>query len=74
MAKLTDSISALTTADREVAEEWLTFTQQPFAQVEGRIKAYKKGETSTLKLLNDLDFARGMIVEASEKFRATVSL
>ena len=72
MAKLADNFSALSSADKEVVEKWLTFTQSAFARVEARIKAYKKGETSTLKLLGDLEFARKMISEASDNIGTTV--
>ena len=72
MAKITDNFSAFSSVDREVVEEWLTFTQNAFAKAEARIKEYKRGETSTLKLLLDLKFARQMISEASDKIGATV--
>ena len=72
MATITDNLSALSIADREIVEQWLTFTQHTFACAEARIQEYKKGETSTLKLLNDLESARTMISEASENIRGTV--
>ena len=72
MAKITDNISALSDTSRETVGEQLTLTQKTLARVEARIEEYKRGETSTLKLLNDLEFARQILAEVSEKIGAAV--
>src|ERR1017187_9158631 len=72
MAKITDNISALSDTSRETVGEQLTLTQKTLARVEARIEQYKRGETSTLKLLNDLEFARQILAEVSEKIGAAV--
>jgi hypothetical protein len=67
MAHVTEDISKLTDTERQVVQEQLAIITIGLKQTQRRMQEYKAGNTSALKLFNDLRFARGLLDEALEK-------
>jgi len=70
--KPTDNIFALSDTERETVEEQVALAEKMLPLIAALITAFKKGETSMLKLVNDLELTRSLFGEVSEKLQSTV--